>query len=216
VKLAEQWKRAQSTLDPNWREVRLVLQVADAARAERAVALLGPASPGRSGNSIRFRADRSGAGLGPEAVRRTLRRLDEEGIAGALEVAATTAAAAPAASATVVRRTLADLWDAELAKLPSDWSDLWCELQLTSSDHLDQAALLCAPLNPLRVAGTSNYTFRCAHSFGYGTSAGMVRRSFERLDEEDIRGRVTVLRALSDTHPAGTQGPVWNVSGRTV
>ena len=67
-----------------------------------------------------------------------------------------------------------------------------------------------------RVAGTSNYTFRCAHSFGYGTSPGMVKRSFERLDEEGIRGRVSVLRALSDTHPAGTQGPVWNVAGRTV
>lgn len=216
MKLAEQWNRASAGLDPNWREARLALQVADPARTDRAAALLGPANPGRAGNVVRFRAVRGGAGLGPEAVRRILRRLDEEGIAGALDVSAADGATPASSVATVTRRTLADLWDAELAKLPSDWSDLWCELQLTSSDHLEHAALLCAPLNPLRVPDTLNYTFRCARSFGYGTSAGMVRRSFARLDEEAIPGRVAVLRALSDTHPAGTQGPVWNVAGRTV
>jgi hypothetical protein len=44
----------------------------------------------------------------------------------------------------------------------------------------------------------------------------MTRRCFERLDEEGIRGRVTVLRALSDTRPVQTQGPVWYVGGRSV
>jgi hypothetical protein len=216
VKLAEQWNRAYSALDPNWREARLLLQVSDAARAERAVALLGPGNPGRSGNSIRFRAVRDGSGLGPEAVRRILRRLDDEAIAGALDVVAADGGAQPSASGRVTRRAVADLWDAELAKLPSDWSDLWCELRLTSSDHLEHAALLCAPLNPLRVADTLNYTFRCARTFGYGTSPGMVRRCFEQLDDEGIPAHVVVLRALSDTHPAGTQGPVWYVAGRTV
>jgi len=44
----------------------------------------------------------------------------------------------------------------------------------------------------------------------------MTRRCFERLDEEGIRGRVAVLRALSDTRPVQTQGPVWYVGGRSV
>jgi hypothetical protein len=44
----------------------------------------------------------------------------------------------------------------------------------------------------------------------------MTRRCFERLDDEEIRGSVRVLRALSDTQPVQTQGPVWYVGGRSV
>jgi hypothetical protein len=44
----------------------------------------------------------------------------------------------------------------------------------------------------------------------------MVRRCFERCDEEAIRGSVQVLRALSDSHLAATQGPVWLLAGKTV
>ena len=42
--------------------------------------------------------------------------------------------------------------------LPSDWSDLLCEIDLTSSDYLQRAALLLAPVNPAktpRAAGAS-------------------------------------------------------------
>jgi hypothetical protein len=31
-----------------------------------------------------------------------------------------------------------------------------------------------------------------------------------------MHGKVSVLRVLSDTHPASTQGPVWLLDGRTV
>ena len=44
----------------------------------------------------------------------------------------------------------------------------------------------------------------------------MTRRCFERLDEEEIRARVQILRALSDTNPVATQGPVWYVEGKAV
>jgi len=44
----------------------------------------------------------------------------------------------------------------------------------------------------------------------------MVRRCLERCDEAGIRGSVRVLRVLSDTRPVQTQGPVWQLSGRTV
>jgi len=44
----------------------------------------------------------------------------------------------------------------------------------------------------------------------------MVRRCLERCDGESIPGAVRVLRALSDTRPVATQGPVWLISGRTV
>ena len=211
--LVEQWNRIESGLDPRWSDLTLELVVADETHAERASALLGPAAPGRSGASIRFFASRDGNGVGPEAVRRLLRRIDGEGIEGTLtlDVASDAAPAAPLA-----RDTLAADWDAALAQLPADWSDLLCEVALTSSDHLDPAALLLGPVNPLGAADTLAYRFRVANRFGYGASAGMVRRCLARLDEAGIPGEVRVLRVLSDTHPVGTQGPVWYVGGKAV
>jgi hypothetical protein len=215
VRLGEQFNAIENSLDPSWGVAQLVLVVTDNARIDRAAALLGPSGPGRHGNTIRFFTARRGAGVGPEAVRSLLRRLDEEGIEGSLQL--TSSGATPSAvEIPIVRRTLADAWDAELATLPADWSDLYCELVLTSTDHLERTALLAAPLNPLLVDGTIGYRFRCARRFGYGASPGMVRRCFDRLDAEGVPGRVTVIRALSDTYPVATQGPVWYVGGRTV
>jgi hypothetical protein len=143
-----------------------------------------------------------------------LRRIDEEGIGGRLELASSDVTpVAPAIS----RASAAAGWDVALAALPEDWSDLLCELELTSSDHIERAALLLAPINPVQ-AGTARpgFRFRCAHSFGYGAAPGMVRRCLARLDEEPIPAEVRVLRALSDSHPVATQGPVWYIGGRAV
>ena len=211
--LAEQWNLIEAGLDPRWSDARLDLRIDDPARRDRAAALLAPASPGRMGASVRFVARRDGAGVGPEALRRMLRRIDAEGIAGTVALLGT--ADTPEHAATV-RASLADDWDAATDGLPSDWSDLLCELDLTSSDHIERGALLLAPINPIQSAGHTGFRFRCAHTFGYGASAGMVRRCLERLDEDGIPGEVRVLRALSDTHPVGTQGPVWYVEGKAV
>jgi hypothetical protein len=213
VTLAEQWSHVEAGLDPNWGDARLVLSVDDDARLDRAAALLGPANPGRAGRSLRFFMARRGAGIGPEGIRRMLRRLDTEGITGRLELVASDAAVP---EPTISRRSLADAWDAALAVLPSDWSDLYCELELTSTDHLDPAALLVAPLNPSVHGGAMGFRYRCARSFGYGASPGMVRRCLERLGEAGIPGEVRIVQVLSDTHPVGTQGPVWHVGGKTV
>lgn len=213
MRLAEQWTAIEQGLDPRWSDLRLALEIADDTQCNRALALLAPAGPGASGTTIRFAATRSGAGVGPEAVRRLLNRIDGEGIDGKLELLAaeTGRPAAPR-----VRATLAAAWDAAIAPLPADWSDLLCELDLTSSDHIERAALLLAPINPVQGGGSPGLRFRAAHTFGYGASSGMVRRCLARLDEEGIPGEVRILRALSDTHPVGTQGPVWYVGGKTV
>jgi len=213
VGLAEQWNLIEAGLDPRWSDARLDLRIDDPARRDRAAALLAPASPGRMGASVRFVARRDGTGVGPEALRRLLRRIDAEGIAGTVALLGT----ADAPEQTVAARTsLAGDWDAATAVLPADWSDLLCELDLTSSDHIERGALLLAPINPIQSAGRTGFRFRCAHTFGYGASAGMVRRCLARLDEDGIPGEVRVLRALSDTHPVGTQGPVWYVEGKAV
>ena len=123
--------------------------------------------------------------------------------------------AEPAALVTQ-RPTLAGTWDASVAGLPPDWSDLYAEVELVSSDWLDRAALLMAPVNPARYGAAPGFRFRVARRFGYGASPDMTRRCLERVDEEHIRGELRILRVLSDTDPVHTQGPVWYVEGKSV
>jgi hypothetical protein len=209
--LVEQWRRIEDELPEGWSGARLALEVPDERRLDRAAALLGPAGPGRGQGELRFSVAPGGGAAGPEAVRRLLARIQDEGIRGALRLVETSAAPAPEP---VARVSAADAWNAALDTLPPDWSDLLCEVELTSSDHLDRGALLLAPINPYRIAGRSAFTFRAARHFGYGASPGMVGRCFARLDEDGIPASVQVLRALSDTHNVDTQGPVWRVGGK--
>lgn len=213
VALADDFRAALGELPEGWADARFVLRLGDADTAARAAALLGTINPGRHGNEVRFYTARRGAGHGPDIVARALRGLDRDGISGEVElVSSDEAATVPETS----RPTLAAGWDAAVAALPPDWSDIYAELELRSSDHLERAALLASPLNPSRYGGRPGFRFRCARTFGYGTSPGMVRRCLERLDADGIRGEVRILRALSDTKPVATQGPVWYVGGRSV
>jgi hypothetical protein len=214
MRLAEQWTSIANGLDPNWGDARLALTVDDEPHVERAAALLAPAGPGRYGRTIRFYVTRSGTGVGPEAIRRMMRRLDQEQIRGTLELVSVDEA--PPREPGIARRSLAEEWDAALRVLPSDWSDLLGELELTSSDYLDRAALLLGPINPLHSSDELRLRFRCAHSFGYGAAPGVVRRCLARLDEAGIPGDVRIVRVLSDSHPVATQGPVWYVGGKAV
>ena len=215
MSLVAQWRRIQSELPAEWRDARLSLSVADDARVARAAALLGPTGPGRSDGGLVFTTSRGGGAVGPDAVGRLLQRLDGERIGGTLAVVATGGREAPAAEP-VAAATLAAAWDVAVAGLPADWSDLLCELEVVSTDYLQRTALMLSPLNPTRDPDKIAFRFRVARRFGYGASAPMTRRCLARVDEEGIRGRVGILRALSDTHNVATQGPVWYVEGRSV
>jgi hypothetical protein len=213
LRLVDRFNEIERDLPDDWAEATLLLTVADDARCDRAAALLGPANPGRFGKKIRFMAARRGSGVAPDGMRRLLRRLDAEGVAGALELVRATEAA-PAELR--VRETLRDQWKRALAGLPADWSDIYGEVRFDSTDYVERAALLLAPVNPARDGGAAGLRFRCAHHFGYGVSPEMAARCFERCDEDGITGDVAILRALSDSQPVGTQGPVWLVGGRAV
>jgi hypothetical protein len=215
VTLADEWDDLQETLPDGWADAHVQLRIEEAGRLDRAAAILGPIQPTRAGaDTLSFRVARDGSGPAPELVRRLLERLDRERIHGRLEVAST--AAAPRRAAEEAELALAETWRRELATLPTDWSDLLGEIELLSSDYLERAALHLAPLNPRLEGGRLVLRFRCAKKFGYGASPGMVERCLERCDEDGIRGTVRILRALSDTRPVQTQGPVWQLSGRTV
>jgi hypothetical protein len=213
LSLVEQWRRIEEQLPEDWKEARLSLAIDDAVALARAAALLGPLNPGRTPGGLRFSCLRGGGVSGRESVRRLLRRLDREGISGRLELVRSERAAPE--SETPVKGLVA-AWDEALAVLPSDWTDLVADIDLRSTDHLDRAALLLAPLNPSRVPGKVAFRFRSARRFGYGASAEMTRRCLERCDEDGISAGVSILWALSDTKPVATQGPVWYVGGRPV
>jgi len=211
MRLVEQWNTIENGLDPSWSDARVALRIDAETSRDRATALLAPAGPGLSGDTIRFYVTRTGRGIGPEAARRLLGRIDAEGITGELAlVSASEAEPAPQ----VARATLGAEWDAALAVLPSDWSDLVVELELESSADVDRAAVLCAPLNPIQSTGRPGFRLRCASTRGYGASAGMVSRCLTRLDDDGIAGHVRITRVLSDVHPVGTQGAVFLVGRR--
>jgi hypothetical protein len=215
VRLADRFTEIERSLPDDWGEAQLVLTVADDARCDRAAALLGPTNPGRFGKTVRFGVVRRGAAIGPDAVRRLLRRLDTEGIAGDLELARVEEAEAAPAELRA-RTPLRAAWEHMLTALPQDWSDLYAEVRLDSTDYVELAALLLAPTNPARFGGPNALRFRCARRFGYGVSAEMAERCLARCDERGITGTVEILRVLSDTFPVATQGPVWYVGGRSV
>jgi hypothetical protein len=210
--LVDQWKVINSNLAEGWTDVQLRLTVED--EPERAAAMLAPAGAGRHGNVVMFGVGRGGVGTSPDLVTRLLARLDAERIRGVL--APVKVEEVPAAGARSRRASLGEQWEQAQAALPADWSDLYAELELYSSDYLERGALLLAPVNPARVRGRLAYRFRVARRFGYGASAEMTERCLQRLDGEGIRGDFRVLWALSDTKPVYTQGPVWYAGGRAV
>jgi hypothetical protein len=212
VKLADQWKEIEVELPGGWSSAQLSLSVAEDADADRAALILSSLAPGRLGPSFRLevRPDRN-----PEAI---FRRLDDEGTRGRLDLVVTGAAPAepPVAAPRHVDAPLARQWDELDADLPPDWSDLYAEIELSSSDFVQRAALLTAPLNPARYGAPTVLRFRAARTAGYGTAPEMARRCMERLDAERITGSLRTLRVLSDTAHVSTQGPVWRVGGRSV
>jgi hypothetical protein len=212
--LVDLWQEIGSKLPQGWQSAEIRLDVADPTTAESATQLLGPLQPFRTEpTSLRFRAARDGSASSPDGIQRLLRKLDQRRIAGTLSVVST-AAAAPRIE--LEPPSLVASWQAELAQLPSDWSDVLAEIELTSTDDIDRVSLLCVPLNPRRDGVRAALQFRTAAKFGYGASTSMVHRCLERCDEDGIPGSVKVLRALSDTRPVGAQGPVWLVGGKTV
>jgi hypothetical protein len=213
LRLVAQFNEIEPGLVDDWGKLTLQVTVADERRAERAAALLAPAAPGRFTTRIRFDVDRGGPGIGPDAVRRLLRRLDQERIEGTLELLHARKAPAQKLSR---KEPLRAQWERRLGLLPADWSDLYAQVSLDSTDYLEPAALLLAPINPARFGATATFRFRAAHHFGYGVSPEMGARCFERCDEQGITGAVEILHVLSDTHPIGTQGPVWLIGGRSV
>jgi hypothetical protein len=214
MSLAGQWNSLGSELPVGWSAVEIRLELRDRVAASQAASLLGPAQPFRAEATVlRFSSARDGSATGPDGVLRLLRRLDDARISGKLTIVRSQKAEVRVERVVI---PLAESWDRLLSSLPPDWSDLYCEIDLLSSDYLERAAVLCIQTNPRRDGNRTALRFRCARTAGYGVAPEMARRCFERCDAENIRGSVRLLRALSDTKLVATQGPVWLLEGKTV
>lgn len=213
MSLVGQWRELEAALPDGWASVSVQLEIRDPEAAAQASALLGPAGPYRTGTTLRFSSARNGTAPGPDGIARLLRRLDSAYIDGTLTALGSEKAAVQAERE---HTSLVDSWDAALAELPDDWSDVVAEVRLLSTDYVEHAAVLCIQINPRRVGDSATFRFRAAHHAGYGVAPEMARRCFERCDEANIRGSIVVLRALSDTHLVSTQGPVWILDGQTI
>jgi hypothetical protein len=216
VSLAGDWSKLQAALPDGWSRAELRLTAADGRAAGEAAAMLAPAQPFRpEPHVLRFASARDGSATGPDGIARLLRRLDEARVRGHLELADTNAPVAleeqPEPGLSLVAS-----WQAAVAGLPPDWSDLYGEIRLESSDYIDPGAVLLAPINPRRDGTRLALRFRAARRAGYGASAGMVERCLERCDGMGMQGSVEVLRVLSDTRLVATQGPTWLLSGKNV
>ncbi|MDQ2983409.1 MAG: hypothetical protein M3R70_05730 [Actinomycetota bacterium] len=216
MRLVDQFRELEATLPDAWSAAHLELTAADEADSERAAALLGPTNPGLRGRVIDFVTARGGAGVSPLSVSALLRRLDEEGIGGDLKLVDVTTPEEIPPAESPRQRSLAKAWDDELAKLPEDWTDLVAEVEVFSSDYIEPAALAMSPLNPVREGASTRFRFRAARRSGYGAAPEMVRRCLERLDERAIYGSLRIVRVLSDTKHAYTQGPVWYDAGKVI
>ena len=220
MKLTDQWHEIEAGLPEGWEQVRLTLTTEQPGDLSRAAQVLGPINAGKVGSTLVFDVSRASGPRGAQTALRLFGRLDEERTWCSIEPSdvelATAAEAGAAPLAEREKVSVAASWDTALAPLPSDWTDLLCELEIESSTLLDRTALLCAPLNPARSGSRLVFTFRCSGRSGYGVSSSMARRCFERLDHDGIPGTTRVLRALSDTDNVDTQGPVWLVGGKTL
>lgn len=215
MRAAEQWAQIEETLEAEWSEAQLAF-VPEGALAEAAT-VLAPLQPVRVRDELRLHITRSGGGV--ERARNIFRRLDRRRVWGTLrvvDVSAASTVAAQTAQTVQPAQALVDAWDEALETLPPDWSDVLCELELDSSDHVPRAALLGAPLNPTRNTGAIALRFRVSGKQGYGVSPQMARRCLERMDAEGITGQIGIVFDLSDTENVVTQGPVWRVAGRSV
>ncbi len=223
MKLVDQWRTIEAGLPSGWEEVRLSLTTEQPGDLARATQVLGSINAGKVGSTVVFHVSSTAGPHGAQRALRAFEHLDRDRTWCHLTQSAVQVAAEPApggtgavdASATAAAG-VAESWDEALAPLPSDWTDLLCELEIDSSTLLDRTALLCAPLNPARSGSRVVFTFRCSGRSGYGVSPAMARRCFERLDHEEITGTTRVLRVLSDTDNVDTQGPVWLVGGKTL
>ena len=222
MKLVDQWHAMEADFPADWEDVRLTLTAEQPSDLPRAAQVLGSINVGRVGDDARLPCPKqrrpAGQADGVAPVRAPRSRPDLVPHR-AVERADVCCADARAEAAEALRPTgsVAESWDRALAPLPSDWTDLLCELEIESSTLLARAALLCAPLNPARSGSAPRLHVPLLRSLGLRRLARRWRGDASSASTTRASSaRRRVLRVLSDTDNVDTQGPVWLVGGKTL
>ena len=215
MKLVEQWRTIEAELPAGWVDVAARRRPRDGAERPRAASIARPGEPRSRRRRAPLHVRRGGgaravgpsardalrqAGRGARSGRRcALVDVDGERRRGAAErrpladrVGSRGRGAAPRLERRVRRARL------RLERRPRP-----------------RPRCCCAPLNPTHVAGRSAFRFRVATG-RLRRVAEMVARCLARLDAEEIRGEVEILRVLCETGHVATQGPVFRVGGQSV
>jgi hypothetical protein len=88
---------------------------------------------------------------------------------------------------------LADDFQAILDSLPSDWTDIVCDLRLADEDDYVDAAVLMSQVNA-QPYSLAEWHFRIdvAHNFGHAAAAETVKGTFALFDQQGIGGELIV------------------------
>ena len=137
MKLVDQWRTIEDGLPAGWEDVRLTLTTEQPGDLPRAAQVLGSINVGKVGSALVFHVHRAGGPQGPRRRSALFERLDGERTWCRLEQSARAgcadtrqAPATPTARTDSAQVSTAASWDAALAPLPSDWTDLLCELEI--------------------------------------------------------------------------------------
>lgn len=88
---------------------------------------------------------------------------------------------------------LADDFQAVLDSLPSDWTDIVCDLRLADEDRYVDAAVLLTQVNAQPYSKAEwHFRINVAHSFGHAAAAETVKGTLALLDREGIAGELIV------------------------
>jgi hypothetical protein len=88
---------------------------------------------------------------------------------------------------------LAEDFQQVLDSLPSDWTDIVCDLRLADEDDYIDAAVLLSQVNaqPYSLADW-HFRINVAHSFGHAAAAETVKGTLALFDEQGIGGELIV------------------------
>jgi predicted alpha/beta hydrolase family esterase len=82
-----------------------------------------------------------------------------------------------------------------LETLPSDWTDLECDLRIVDMSQYVDTAVAVSQVNAQVYQHPQegwHWRFLVAHSFGHAAAAETVRGVLEKLDEGGVRGELRV------------------------
>jgi hypothetical protein len=88
---------------------------------------------------------------------------------------------------------LAEDFQSVIDSLPSDWTDVVCDLRLDDESRYVDAAVLMTQINAQPYSRADwHWRINVAHQFGHAAAADTVRGTLALLDREGIAGELVV------------------------